>query len=90
MAARYESVWDAIEDDPVKKENMKLRSRLMMEINDDLDRSGKTQSDIAAQLKTTQPRISALRKGKINEFRLDMLVDFATRLGMSVSIDVAV
>ena len=25
---RFESVWDALEDDPVRRENMKLRSEL--------------------------------------------------------------
>ncbi len=40
-------------------------------------------------LSIIQPRVSALRKGKINEFRLDMLIDFALRLGLHVSIDVA-
>ena len=89
MTTQFESIWDALEDDPVKKENLKLRSSLMIEINAILDRGGKTQADIAAQLKTTQPRVSALRKGKINEFRLDMLVDFATRLGLSVSIEIS-
>jgi len=89
VKTKFDSIWDALEDDPVKKENLKLRSRLMIEINASLDRSGKTQAGIAAQLKTTQPRVSALRQGKINEFRLDMLVDFATRLGMRVSIDIA-
>jgi len=38
--------------------------------------------------KITQPRVSALQKGKINEFRLDMLIDFALRPGLHVSIDV--
>ncbi len=89
MATHFDSVWDALEDDPVKRENLKLRSKLMVEINQKLDQNDEKQADIAERLKTTQPRISALRKGKINEFRLDMLVDFATRLGLRVSIDVA-
>jgi predicted XRE-type DNA-binding protein len=61
----------------------------MIEINAKLDQDGEKQADIAERLKTTQPRISALRKGKMNDFRLDMLIDFATRLGLRVSIDVA-
>lgn len=89
MTAQFKSVWDALEEDPVKKENLKLRSQLMIEINAKLDQSGEKQIDIAERLKITQPRVSALRKGKINEFRLDMLIDFALRLGLHVSIDVA-
>ncbi|HDH15124.1 MAG TPA: XRE family transcriptional regulator, partial [Gammaproteobacteria bacterium] len=33
MTTQFDSVWDALEDDPVKQENMKLRSQLMIEIN---------------------------------------------------------
>ena len=89
MASEFNSVWDALEEDPVRQENLKLRSQLMIEINTVLDQKDLTQADIAKLLVTTQPRVSALRKGKINNFRLDMLVDFATRLGLSISIDVA-
>lgn len=89
MATQFNSVWDALEEDPVKRENMKLRSQLMIEINAKLEQSGEKQVDIAELLQTTQPRVSALRKGKINDFRLDMLIDFAIRLGLSVTIDVA-
>ncbi len=89
MTTQFNSVWDALEEDPVKRENMKLRSQLMIEINAKLDQSGEKQVNIAKRLQITQPRVSALRKGKINEFRLDMLVDFALRLGLHVSIDVA-
>jgi len=89
MTAQFNSVWDALEEDPVKKENLKLRSQLMIKINAKLDQSGEKQVDIAERLHITQPRVSALRKGKINEFRLDMLIDFALRLGLHVSIDVA-
>jgi len=89
MTTQFNSVWDALEEDPVKKENLKLRSQLMIEINEKLDQSGEKQVDIAERLQITQPRVSALRKGKINEFRLDMLIDFALRMGLHVSIDVA-
>ena len=89
MTIQFSSLWDALEEDPVKRENMKLRSQLMIEINTKLDKSGEKQADIAERLQTTQPRVSALRKGKVNDFRLDMLIDFALRLGLHVSIDVA-
>jgi len=86
---RFTSVWDALEDDPVRQENLKLRSALMMEISKRLKDQGLTQTQAAEVLHITQPRISALLKGKINDFRLDSLVDMAHRLGMHVSINVA-
>ena len=86
---RFASVWDALEDDPVRVENLKLRSALMIEIAERIRDRGLTQTQAAEVLHITQPRVSALLKGKINDFRLDSLVDMAHRLGMHVSINVA-
>ena len=86
---RFASVWDALEDDPVRVENLKLRSALMIEIAERIKHRGLTQTQAAEILQITQPRVSALLKGKINDFRLDSLVDMAHRLGMHVSINVA-
>ncbi len=86
---RFISVWDALEDDPVRVENLKLRSALMAEIAERIEKQGLTQIQAAEVLHITQPRVSALLKGKINDFRLDSLVDIAHRLGMQVSISVA-
>ena len=86
---RFASVWDALEDDPVRVENLKLRSALMIEIAERIMQRGLTQTQAAEVLHITQPRVSALLKGKINDFRLDSLVDMAHRLGMQVSINVA-
>ena len=45
-------------------ENLKLRAELMMRIEDYCRRSGKTQSEIAKRLGTTQPRLNALLRGR--------------------------
>jgi len=86
---QFTNVWDALEDDPVRQENLKLRSALMMEIAERIKAQGLTQTQAAEALHITQPRVSALLKGKINDFRLDGLVDMAHRLGLHVSINVA-
>lgn len=86
---RFSSVWEALEDDPVRVENLKLRSALMIEITEKIKSQALTQAQAAKILHITQPRVSALLKGKINEFRLDSLVNMAHRLGLHVSIQVA-
>lgn len=86
---RFDSIWDALEDDPVRVENLKLRSALMIEIAQRIRERGLTQTEAGKVLRITQPRVSALLKGKINDFRLDSLVDMAHRLGMRVSIKLA-
>ena len=85
----FNSVWDALEDDPVRQQNLNLRSALMMEIAEQIKDRGLTQTQAAVLLHITQPRVSALLHGKISDFRLDSLVDMAHRLGMHVSIGVA-
>ena len=86
---RFQSIWNALEDDPVRVENLKLRSALIIEITEKIKAQGFTQSEAAKTLCITQPRVSALLQGKINDFRLDSLVNMAHRLGLHVSIQVA-
>lgn len=86
---RFSSVWDALEDNPIKAENMKLRSVLMLAITKRIEEDGLTQTQAAEKLDITQPRVSALMQGKIESFRLDTLVNLAHRLGLHVSINIA-
>jgi predicted XRE-type DNA-binding protein len=86
---QFESVWDALEDDPIRRENLKLRSGLMIVIAEAINARKLKQQEAAELVQITQPRVSALLKGKLEEFRLDTLVDIAHRLGLHVSINVA-
>lgn len=83
---RFASVWDAIEDTPAEAENMKLRSALMDAIEDAIKAKGWTQAEAAKQLGVTQPRVSALMRGKISMFSLDSLINILTALGLKVDI----
>ena len=85
---RFENVWDAIEDDPAIRENLKLRSQLLIELERHIKREGLTQAQAAKLLGVTQPRISNLMRGKINSFGLDMLVKMAVAAGLRVSMKV--
>ena len=85
----FHSVWDALESDPIKAENMKLRSALMIAISEHIEEMGLTQVEAARKLHITQPRVSSLTKGKIEEFRLDTLINIAHRLGLHVTMQIA-
>ena len=84
----YESVWDAIEPDPVLAENLKLRSSLMSALIRHIKSEGWTQAQAAEVFGVTQPRISNLMHGKIDAFALDMLVKMATAVGLRVTLRV--
>lgn len=85
----FASVWDALEADPVRVQNLKLRSALLIRIAEEIRSRGLTQARVADLLCITQPRVSALLQGKIEQFRLDSLVDIAHRLQLRVSLEVA-
>ena len=84
----YKSVWDALEPDPVMRENLKLRSSLMLALARHIKDEGLTQAQAAKLLGVTQPRISNLIHGKIDAFGLDMLVKMATAAGLRVTMRV--
>jgi len=86
---RFASVWDAIEDTPAEAENMKLRSALMDAIEEAITAKGWTQAEAAKELGVTQPRVSALMRGKIGMFSLDSLINMLTALGLKVDIRIS-
>jgi predicted XRE-type DNA-binding protein len=83
---QFDSVWDAIEDTPEQAENMKLRSALMMALQEHISSAGLTQAQAAKLFGVTQPRISDLMRGKINLFGLDTLVNMSAAAGMRIEI----
>jgi predicted XRE-type DNA-binding protein len=86
---RFDSVWDALEEDPEKAENMKHRSVLLMAITERIKQEGLNQTAAAMRLCISQSRISALMNGKIDNFRLDTLINLAYRLGLQVNLQIA-
>ncbi|MER8707195.1 MULTISPECIES: XRE family transcriptional regulator [unclassified Mesorhizobium] len=84
----FASVWDAIEDTPAEAENMKLRSTLMMALEQHIRAKGWTQVEAARRLGVTQPRVSDLLRGKINLFALDTLVNMVVAAGLHVEMRV--
>ena len=85
----FENVWEALEDDPVRVQNLRLRSELLMRIVEELRARKLTQAKAAELLRVSQPRVCALLQGKIERFRLDSLIDIAHRLELRVAIKVA-
>lgn len=89
MNQEYESVWDAIEGDPVRAASLRLRSQLMMEISGYVKRSGLTQTEAAKKLGTTQPRLNDVLKGRIEKCTVDRLVNMLAFVGYTVNLKVS-
>jgi len=68
-------------------ENLRIRSVLMTELRRLI--GGMTQRDAATLLRTTQPRISHLARGRIDLFTIDTLVNMLGHAGAKLGITVS-
>ncbi|GHU29207.1 hypothetical protein AGMMS50256_13600 [Betaproteobacteria bacterium] len=68
---------------PAEAEVMKLRAEVMICMKKRLKETGWTQAEAARHLGVTQPRVSRLIKGQVEDFSLDMLLTLAARAGLS-------
>ncbi|MDR2678079.1 MAG: helix-turn-helix domain-containing protein [Zoogloeaceae bacterium] len=68
--------------EPAEAEVMKLRAEVMIRMRERLKETGWTQAEAARRLGVTQPRVSRLIKGKIEDFSLDMLLTLSARVGL--------
>jgi predicted XRE-type DNA-binding protein len=69
---------------PEEAENLRVRSDLMIALRRAID--GVTQIDAATLLGVSQPRISELRRGKIDKFTIDTLVNMLARAGVQTRV----
>ena len=81
-------VWDALEDTPEEAASLRLRSGLMIAIEQEVQGWHLTQIAAAQRLGVTQPRLSDLVRGKVDRFSLDALVDLTGRAGLAVRVEV--
>ncbi len=75
--------------DAGEAENLKIRARLMITIESWIEGRCLTQQRAAELLGTTQPRISDVVRGKIDQFTIDSLVNMLTHAGLQVDVRVA-
>jgi len=85
----FGSVWDAIENTPEIRENLKVRSSLMMALKDHLERNNLSQKQAASLFGVTQPRVSDLVRGRIHLFSIDALVNMASSAGLHIEMRVS-
>jgi predicted XRE-type DNA-binding protein len=67
-------------------ERPRIRAELMVALEKAIARLGVTRVQAAKLLGVTQPRVSALLRGRIELFSADTLIDMLARLGIDVRI----
>mgnify|MGYP001567028175 FL=1 len=71
-------------------EHLLVRSDLMIQVQKIIASRGLKQKSAAKILGVTQPRVSALLRGRIDLFSTDALIDILARLGAQVRLTVKV
>jgi len=81
-----DSVFYDLADTPEEAANLTARGMLMIAIEQRIKEEGWTQTEGAARLRVTQPRVSDLLNGKIAKFSLDALVNMLAPVGLTFDV----
>lgn len=77
----FSNVWDALADTPQEALNLKLRSQLMLELNERIKSEGWCREEAAKRLGVTRPRLDELVNESLSRFDLNALIDMVANLG---------
>jgi len=69
-----------------ESENLRIRSDLMIELSELIEKRGWTQAKAAEVMSVTQTRISDLVRGKIDRFSIDALIAMLGAAGVKVQL----
>ena len=75
--------------DPDEAAELEIRATLLSGLEHWLASSGMTQIEAATVLRVTQARVSDIKRGKISQFSLDLLVRLAARAGLQPKMSLA-
>ena len=84
----FASVWDAIESDPAEAASLKTRSDVMIAIIKAINGWNVERPEAARRIGIGRKRLTDLYQGNVDEFSLDDLVRLASRVGLSVKLQV--
>ena len=69
-------------------DEMMAKSELVRHINKIIEQRGLTQVEAAELLGVNQPKVSALKRGRLTDFSIDRLMRFLVALGQEIDISV--
>jgi predicted XRE-type DNA-binding protein len=76
-------VWDALyDDDPPERERQRMIADVWIAILKRIEQKGWTQKEAAKIMGVTQPRISDLKRSKLDLFSTDSLIAMAGKAGI--------
>ncbi len=89
MKTKQKNVFKQMGFSDAESSNLKARSRLMILLEQEIQKLGLTQAQVAQLLKVKPPRVSEIMNGRIDKFSADLLITFLARLGKTVEFKLA-
>ena len=86
MDRQYESVWDALYDNPEDAADLKKRSDYMILIHARLYGLSGSKTDKANRFDFTEDQVKDLLAGRINKFSLRELTAIARKIGITAKL----
>ena len=83
------NIFEDIGFPPGEARNLKIRSMLILTAEQFIEDNGLTQAQAAELMGVSQPRISDLVRGRINQFTVDSLINMLTNAGVPVEVRAA-
>jgi predicted XRE-type DNA-binding protein len=87
-AETFDSVFDALGDNPAEAANMTARADILLAIRERVRTWDLPQETAASRLGLTRPRLNDLLRGKLDKFSLDALVNIAAAAGLKLHIQI--
>jgi predicted XRE-type DNA-binding protein len=85
---KHTTVFRDVGFSPREAEALRIRADLMIALTALIERRRLTQAAAATLMNVSQPRISDLKRGKIDRFSIDMLIRMLSRAGVRVAVTV--
>jgi predicted XRE-type DNA-binding protein len=73
--------------EPAEALRLTIQSGLALALEREIAARKWTQAEAARRLGVTQPRVSDLRRGRLDKFSIDALIMYLARIGVPVQID---
>jgi len=84
--AKVKSAFSYGSSSPSEVVVLETKAKLMMKLTDIIDASGMTRGRAARRFGVPAPRVTDLRKGNIDNFTVDMLIEMLVRTGREVKV----
>lgn len=89
MNQSFNCIWDALEDTPQDAELMRLRTRVLSSLRQEVEAEGTDFDRIADRLDTTADQARDVQEGNIDRLTLDALVRMAVTAKLKIDLSVS-